>query len=416
MDIFEILALIVALSAVFRYLNDRWLHLPPTVALMLMSLSVAGALLVFTQLTGAGQPVESHLRTWVEQLQFSRTLLQSLLGFLLFAGALKLDLEGFSIRWPVAFLATVGTLVSALIVGSTSFALLRVVGVPMSFPYCMLFGALISPTDPISVSHVFRRVGASRDLETTIAGESLFNDGVGVVLFTVVLETIGAGESGGLPGPAEVLTLFAREVIGGLAIGVALGWLAFLMLRRIDSYQTEVLVTLAVVMGGYSLCQPIGASGPLSTVAAGILIGSRVRKEAMSERTRIHLDTFWELVDEFLNAFLFVAIGLEMLVIPFDVNRITAGAVLIPVVLVARLMTAGLPLGGMRQRYGLPRHTWLLLTWGGLKGLISVAMALSIPPSRERALIVTVTYVIVVFSVIVQGVTLHRLVRRTYDG
>jgi CPA1 family monovalent cation:H+ antiporter len=276
-----------------------------------------------------------------------------------------------------------------------------------------LFGALISPTDPIAVLHIFKQyAGKHRSLEATIAGESLLNDGIGVVLVTLFLGiTAMSGQAnGGLA--AEVAVLFAREALGGLALGLLLGLAAYLLLRRMDAYTVEILVTLAVVMGGYALAQALEVSGPLAMIAAGILIGNQGRALAMSEQTRRHLDTFWELTDEFLNAFLFVMLGLEGLELGLRRDLLLASLLLVPLVLLTRFVTAGVPIALLRRRYGFPAGTALIVTWGGLRGGISVALALSLPDTPYRAAIISATYVIVVFAIVVQGLTIGRVLRR----
>jgi CPA1 family monovalent cation:H+ antiporter len=287
-------------------------------------------------------------------------------------------------------------------------------GLGLPLIYCLLFGALISLTDQIAVLHIFSRLGgAHRSLGATIAGESLFNDGIGVVLVTVLLGMTTIGQGAGGPLVAKVTLLFAREAVGGLALGLALGFAAFLILRRMDAHTVEIMVTLAVVMGGYALAQALRVSGPLAMVSAGILIGNQGRSLAMSEHTRQHLDTFWDLTDEFFNAFLFVMLGLEGLELSQRADLLLAGLLLIPAVLLSRFLTAGIPIALLRRRYGFPAGTSFIVTWGGLRGAISVALALSLPDTPYRTAIVGATYVIVIFSVVVQGLTIGSVLRRT---
>jgi CPA1 family monovalent cation:H+ antiporter len=277
--------------------------------------------------------------------------------------------------------------------------------------YCLLFGALISPTDPIAVLNLFKVRRVPWSLEATMAGESLFNDGVAVVMFSVLLEVVRMGSSGEAVSAGHVLVLFARQSAGGILLGLALGFVVFQLLKRIDSYPLEISITIAAVMGGYALAEALDTSGPLSMVAAGILVGNQGKSFAMSETTRRNLEVFWEVVDELLNAVLFVMIGLEALLISLKPGPLVAGLVLIPIVLLSRLLTAGLPIRLLRGRFRLPRGSALFVTWCGLRGGISIALALSLPPGPERSVIVLITYVIVVFAIIVQGLSAGRLLR-----
>ena len=272
-----------------------------------------------------------------------------------------------------------------------------------------MFGALIAPTDPISVTGLLRKVGAPANLETVISGESLFNDGVGIVVFTVMAAMAAQHHA---PGGGVILELLLRKAVGGMAYGLALGYVTYWLLKAIDSYQEEVLLTLAAVLGGYSLAHVVHVSGPLAMVAAGILIGNLGRRKAMSDVTREHVDQFWELLDAMLNAVLFVLIGFEALLLPFSSTLLAAGVVAICVTLGARLITAGVPVALLGRRTGLPDGAWQVLTWGGLRGGISVALALSLPAGAERDVLVTMTYIVVVFSVLAQGLIVEKLVRR----
>jgi CPA1 family monovalent cation:H+ antiporter len=411
MSLFAVVAVIVVLSALFSYVNARRIHLPATISLMLMSLVMALGLILLSRLSPWGGPIERQARRWVQQVHFSRVLLHGMLGFLLFAGALRVDMEGLFVnRWPIGALATAGVLSSTAIVGLLTRILLGLLGISLPLSYCLLFGALISPTDPISVLHIFRGSGVPQNVEATIAGEALFNDGVGVVIFGVLLSVVESRHAGGRGLGLEFAVTFARDAGGGVALGLAVGYLAFLLLRGVDSYPVEILITLAAVMGGYALADALAVSGPLAMVVAGILIGSRGRALAMSQKTRENLDLFWEVIDEFLNAVLFVFIGLEAMVLTLRLDIFLAGAALVPVVLAARLAGAGLLTGVLSRHHRFPRGTWFLVTWAGLRGGISVAMALSLATGRERTVIVSITYIIVVFTILVQGLTMPRVV------
>jgi CPA1 family monovalent cation:H+ antiporter len=329
-----------------------------------------------------------------------------MLGFLLFAGALhvKLD-ELLDLKWVIGTLAVIGTILSSLLIGGLSYVVFALVGLPLPFLYCLLFGALISPTDPIAVMGVLRQARLPKALEMKIVGESLFNDGVGVVIFLVVLnlvpkETVHV---------TDVLVLFAEEALGGAVLGLALGYIAYRMLRSVDNYQVEILITLALVMGSFGLADLLHTSGPIAVVVAGLLIGNHGRQWAMSETTREHLDNFWELLDELLNAVLFVLIGLEVLVLSFQQPYLIAGLVAIPLVLAARWITVVLQVKGFSFVREFNEKTIRILTWGGLRGGISVALALSLPPGSSRDALVTITYAVVVFSILVQGLTINRV-------
>jgi CPA1 family monovalent cation:H+ antiporter len=413
-DPFSILAVIVTLAALFSYLNHQRLHLPPNSALMILALTLAVVVMLAARFAPGGEVVDRTVRGWLSSLAFSRTVLRGLLGFLLFAGSLRINLENLIKQWlPIAMLALLGTTASAFIVGGLAWLALKLLVIPLSFLYCLVFGALISPTDPVAVLHMLRGSGTPESLDATIAGESLFNDGISVVLVTLVLGLLALrGQGGGVPA-GQVLLLFVREALGGGALGLALGYLAVQMMRRIDNYTVEILITLALVMGGYSLAELLGTSGPLAMVVAGILMGNLGRAVAMSEQTRRNLDAFWELVDEFLNTVLFVLIGLEALLLNLRLGYLLAGALLIPAVLGARFLSAGLPISVLPGRYGYPKGTSAVVTWTGLRGGISVALALSLPVGSQRELIVVMTYVVVAFSIIVQGLTIRPLLRAT---
>lgn len=376
---------------------------------MLTALVLSFGLLVAGELGLAG--VESVAEQFVARIDFSQTLMHGMLSFLLFAGALHVNLDELAEqRWPVGILATVGTFASTFIVGGLFWGLCQVLGIEIGFIYCLLFGALISPTDPIAVLGILKSARAPKSLETKITGESLFNDGIGVVLFVVLLQIVIGGEGEFSFTSAGLLLL--EEAVGGVVFGLLLGGIGYWMLCRVDNYSVEVLITLAIVMGGYTLALAVHTSGPIAMVVAGLLIGNHGRRLAMSEKTREHLDTFWELVDEILNAVLFVLIGLELLVLSFTGTVFVAGLIAIPLVLFARFVCVGAPVALMRSVRDFSPGAIRVMVWGGLRGGISVALALSIPPGPERDVILPVTYSIVVFSILVQGLTVGKLVQR----
>jgi CPA1 family monovalent cation:H+ antiporter len=423
MTAFELLALLITLSAVFGWVNHKVLRLPATIGIMVLSLVFS---LLLVGLGKAGVADFGFLIAALEKVDFDDALLKGMLGALLFAGALHIKIDDLrQNKWVISLLASVGVLLSTILVGGGAWLLFRMLGLEVPLVYSLLFGALISPTDPIAVGAILRKAGVPKSLLVKITGESLFNDGVGVVLFLLVLEVAmgggghgsvapaahGAGGLGGM-GVSEVLNLLAIEVGGGFLFGGILGWTVYRMLRSVDAYQVEILLTLALVTGGYALAHALHVSGPLAMVVAGLLIGNRGRALAMSETTVQHLDSFWELTDEFLNSVLFVMIGIEVLIIDFAPGFLLAGLFAIPLVLLARFVSVGLPVQALRRVREFSPHAIKILTWSGLRGGISVALALSLPPGGPRDLLVTATYVVVTFSIVIQGLTVGGVARR----
>jgi len=407
MSILNTIAVLITLAALFSYVNYRYIHLPTTVGLMVISLVMSLGLIAVGELGGHGLAEQAY--GFLRGINFHATLMNGMLSFLLFAGALHVDLHALAQqKWTVGILATVGVLISTFIVGGLTWVVLTMLGHGVPFIYCLVFGALISPTDPIAVLGILKTAGVSQSLEVKITGESLFNDGVGVVVFLVLL---GIAAGGHEVTAGEVGVLFAQEALGGLVFGLAIGALAYYLLKSVDNYQVEIMLTLALVMGGYALATALHLSGPIAVVVAGLLIGNKGRMFAMSKNTLEHLDTFWELVDEILNAVLFVLIGLEVLVLHFAIEYLLAALVIIPVVLLARFASVGLPVTVMRRFWTFSPNAVQIMTWGGLRGGISVALALSLPFGHERDVIVAITYAVVVFSIIVQGLTIGRFVR-----
>ncbi len=444
MDMFQVIALLLTLAALFSYINYRFIKLPTTIGLMLISLVISLSLIGISHLGGheettpaaapgvgstnavaeaegarEGQGTAGHTgalglrertREILQRLDFSKTLMQGMLSFLLFAGALHINLEHlFPQKWIVATLASFGVVISTVIVGGLMFLCLQWLGLGLSLPYCLIFGALISPTDPIAVLALLKQANAPKALDTQIAGESLFNDGVGVVVFLVMYELLGGGDHLEW---MHVGHLLLQEAVGGVVLGLGMGWITYQLLKSIDNYQVEVLLTLALVTGGYALASAMHTSGPLAIVAAGLLIGNQGRYLAMSEKTRDNLDTFWELIDESLNAVLFVLIGLEILVLSLSGRYLLAGVMAIPIVLVARFISVSIPVALFRRTSKFSPHVVKILTWGGLRGGISVALALSLPLGPERDLLLAITYAVVVFSILVQGLTIPALLRK----
>ena len=407
MQLFHIIAVLISLAAVFSWFNYRFLHMPTAIGLMTIALLMSLALIVLGQL--GYSRVEQDVEWMLSSIDFNATLLHGMLSFLLFAGALHINLEDLAKqRAVIAILATASVIGATFMIGFGTWYISGLLNLNIPIIYCLLFGALISPTDPIAVLGILKTAGASKSLETKIAGESLFNDGIAVVVFLVIAE-VAAGTT--MVTVETIFHIFIMEVVGGALFGLLLGGIAFWMLKKVDDYSVEILITLALTTGGYALAESLHLSAPIAIVVAGLLIGNHGRRLAMSQATREHLDTFWELTDEILNAVLFVLIGLELVILSLGVKYLLAGLLAIPLVLSARLISVALPIGIMRRFRSFSPGVVSILTWGGLRGGISVALALSLPAGDIRNTLVTVTYVVVVFSVLVQGLTLAPLVR-----
>ena len=403
----NIVAILLVLTAAFSYINQQYLKWPMTIGVMTIALALSLAIIGLDKL--GFQAPRGHEYALLTSIDFTEVLMQGMLSFLLFAGALHVDINQLRrVAWQVGALALVGTTLSTLIIGYGSWYLLGAVGIATPLVYCLLFGALISPTDPIAVLGVLKSAHVPQSVESMIAGESLVNDGVGVVLFALLLEVLDTGVA---PTLGAGFALFVQEAVGGVAFGVGVGYFVYRVLRTIDDAQVEVLITLATVVGGYALAHALHVSGPLAMVAIGLLIGNEGRAFAMSARTRDRLDMFWQMLDEILNGVLFVLIGLEFAVIEFPPGSSVAGVLVVALCLLARYLVVGLPTSAGRRWFGLPARSGLLLTWSGVRGGISVALALSIPPGPERNLILMLTYTVVVFSILVQGLTVGRLAR-----
>ena len=406
MEMLDLAALLLTLAAIFSYINFRFLKLPTTIGIMLIAMLISISLVVLGHCGFEG--IQNKATVVLEGIDFNKALMHGMLSFLLFSGALHVNLEDLDQhKWIISILATFGVVMSTFIVGSIAWIVFWLIGLKLPFIYCLLFGSLIAPTDPIAVIGILKKAGVPKSLETKFTGESLFNDGVAVVVFLVIMGIVTGGHD---VTAGHIMLLFVKEAIGGVLFGLAIGWLAYQMLKSVDNYQVEVLLTLALVMGGYAFARVIHVSGPIAMVVAGIFIGNRGRLFAMSENTREHLDSFWELMDEILNAVLFLLIGLEILVLTIKGNYLIAGLIMIPVVLLARFISVGIPVTFMRRIRDFSPHAVKILTWGGLRGGISVALALSIPNGPEREALLTVTYIIVIFSILVQGLTIERFV------
>jgi len=408
---FQIIAILVSITALFSYLNHRFFRLPPTIGVMLIALVVSLALI------GAGTlatSISDEAARLLHRIDFDDTLMQGMLCFLLFAGSLHINLNDLAEQKSViGTLAVAGVVISMFIFGTLIYYALGWLGQPLSYAWCLLFGALISPTDPVAVIGILKEAKVPHSLEIKIAGESLFNDGIGVVAFIVLHEIAISGQeaSGG-----HIGMLFLEEAVGGVVFGLVIGWIAYRLLKSVDNYRVEVMLTLALVMGGYTLASAIHTSGPIAIVVAGLFIGNHGRAFAMSETTRKNLDMFWELTDEILNALLFVLIGMEVLVLTFTLQLFVAGLIAIPAILFARWISVATPISIMRRWRKFTPGVVTVMTWGGLRGGISVALALSLPSGREREIVLAVTYIIVIFSILIQGLSIKSVVRRVVNS
>lgn len=407
MTFFDIVAILVTVAALFGFVNERFIGLPRAIGLMAMSLIFSLTLMILGKMGYFS--LAEYAQELLSKLDFYNTLMHGMLGFLLFAGALHVNFDDLLKEKTIIFLlATFGVLFSTFLVGGLAWAMLAALGMNLPLIYCFLFGALISPTDPIAVLGIMKKAGAKKNLETTVTGESLFNDGIGVVVFLALLAFVQGGDK---PGVNEIAHLFLVEAVGGIAYGALVGYITYFLLKRINRYQVEVLITLATVIGGYRSAELLHVSAPLAIVVAGLFVGNHGRHFGMSPLTRRHLDTFWELIDEILNAVLFVLIGLEYLILPHDMGLILAGALMIPVVLLGRFLSVGTVSSFLRMFHNIDRGTVRILTWAGLRGGISVALALSLPLGPERNNLIAITYTVMAFSILIQGLTVGPLIK-----
>jgi CPA1 family monovalent cation:H+ antiporter len=413
MSIFSIGAILVGLSALFGYVNYRVLRLPHTIGLVVIALAASLSIIGFDLVQPSvqiGQKITGVLR----QIDFNRTLMHGMLSFLLFAGALHADFSAFKTRrLTIGVMAVLGTLISTFVVGAVMWLLFGIFELEIPFIWALAFGALISPTDPVAVLGLFKTVEVPDTLQAKMAGESLFNDGVGVVVFTVVVAiALGGGEHGGDIGAADIVKLFFTEAVGGAILGLAAGYISYRAMYGIDEPSLEVLITLALVMVTYALALSLHMSGPIAMVVAGLFIGNRGVKYAMSEHTRDYVLTFWTLIDEILNSVLFLLIGLEVLVVAVSIDHFGVALLAIPVTLFARALAVTIPIAILSHWETFTKGAVPVLIWGGLRGGIAVALALSLPDNKYKAAILSITYGVVLFSIIVQGLTVKPLVKR----
>lgn len=442
---FQITAIIITLSALFGFLNVRFLKLPNTIGMMIIAIVFSSVLFLTRVLWPESSFAVDFARNLMEQVQFGELLLDVMLGFLLFAGAMHTNFDQLRVqRWPVLVFATLGILASTFLVGTLVWLTFGWIGLDLKYIHCLLFGALISPTDPIAVLGILKQAGVPKKLETKIVGESLFNDGVGVVIFLTIFSIATGGQHPGAHSAVEhskdnvahiandhetaephaddhadespsiygVAELFGKEVLGGILLGLGFGVATFWLLRTIDDYEIEVMITLACVFGGCAVAAWLHVSAPLAMVVAGLVVGNdTVRGTSMSQQTEMYVDKFWELVDILLNAILFVLIGFDLLLIQFDQTFLTAGLMAIVIVLFSRFFSLLLPVRFFAKKLDFVPHTTTIMTWGGLRGGISIALAMALP-SQCRELFLTVTYAVVVFSIVVQGLSVGPLARK----
>jgi CPA1 family monovalent cation:H+ antiporter len=412
MDLFNIITYLLVLSSIFGYINIRFLKMPATIGLMVLALAFSILMLLINYINPA---IFQTAETVIKQINFSEVVLNVMLSFLLFAGAMHTDSSLMrKERRSILLFSLFSILISAIIIASLLYGVILLTGYKFSFIYCLLFGVLISPTDPIAVLGILTKAHVPRRIEINIVGESLFNDGIGVVLFLIILQIINEGvDKVSLSG---VILLFIQQAIGGLLFGFVIGYITFILLKPIDHYETEVMITIAMVMGGYYLANKLHVSGPLAMVVAGLFTENRIRHYAMSSTTSLYVDKFWELIDVLMNAVLFVLIGLRLLVLDYKNIYLFIGIAAIPIVLFARYISIRLPLLLSNKWIRLDRRAQLLMTWGGLRGGLAIAMALSITNEPHKDMIVFITYIVVLFSILVQGLTVGRFARRLYSS
>lgn len=414
LSLFEIAALLLVLSGLFGWFNHTVLKLPHTIGLLVMALVASIALLALENAFPV-LGITDTLQDAIGQIDFYSTVMEGMLAFLLFAGALHVDFSFLrSQAWAIGLMASLGVIMSTFIVGTGLYILSGLFGMQVPFIWALVFGALISPTDPVAVLSLLKSINVPAALEAKIAGESLFNDGVGVVVFVILL-TIATSSGGDGVTVFEIASLFVVEALGGALLGAVTGWIAYRLMSTMDEHMLEILLSLGIVAGTYALALRFHLSGPIAVVIAGLLIGNRGAAVAMSEHTRSSMFSFWELVDEILNSVLFLLIGLEVLVISLDPSFAWLAIATIPLVVFSRFISVSIPILVLSLRQTFTAGAIPVLTWGGLRGGISVALALSLPAIPEKPLLLACTYAVVLFSIIIQGLTVKSVVNRTVD-
>ena len=407
-------AVIIGLAALFGYINHRWLGLPHAIGIILIALLASlGAIAIDAIFPSLG--LQESARAVLDNIDFHDLLMKGMLSFLLFAGALHVNLDDLlSRKWAIGTMATVGVVMTTFMIGFAVWGISSALGLNIPMIYCLVFGALIAPTDPVAVLGILKTVKVPESLEAKIAGESLFNDGVGVVVFIIMvaIATGGGGHGGESVGALDIIRLFAQEALGGAAFGLAMGYIAYLAMKSIDEHNLEVLITLALVMLTYGIAAALHLSGPIAVVIAGLLIGNKGTRLAMSDKTRDHVQKFWTLLDEIMNSALFLLIGFEVFALSISGNVVVLMIIAIPLTLAARFISVATPITLLSLKRDFTKGAIPVLTWGGLRGGISVALALSLPESPIKDIILAVTYGVVIFSIVVQGLTVKWVVGR----
>jgi CPA1 family monovalent cation:H+ antiporter len=413
LSLLHVATVIITLAALFGYINHRWLGLPHAIGIVVIALLASLGAIALDAIFPA-LALQETVRGILADLDFHDVLMNGMLSFLLFAGALHVNLgDLLSRKWAIGSMATVGVLMSTFMVGFAVYGVSSLLGIDIPVMYCLVFGALIAPTDPVAVLGILKTVKVPESLEAKIAGESLFNDGVGVVVFIIMAAiATGGGGHGGEMGALEIIRLFAQEALGGAALGLTTGYIAYRAMKSIDEHNLEVLITLALVMVTYGIAAALHLSGPIAVVIAGLLIGNRGTRLAMSEKTRDHVHKFWSLVDEIMNSALFLLIGFEVFALSISGNVVILMVIAIPLVLAARFISVATPLTLLSLNREFTKGAIPVLTWGGLRGGISVALALSLPESAIKDTILAVTYGVVIFSIVVQGLTVKAVVKK----
>jgi len=408
MELYYSFSVLIVLSAIFSYINERFLKLPSTIGIMVIALLVSLGLILTDKIF---PHTFQEFSTFISSVDFTEVLMGAMLNFLLFAGAIHIRLSDLKEqKAPVMIFSTVSVIISTFAVGFMLFYILQWLNMGIPLIQCLLFGALISPTDPIAVLGILKQAGVPKSLETKVAGESLFNDGIAVVVFIIMLK-LAQGEDVDLSF-SSILGLLAKEALGGVALGLLLGYIASKTIGKIDNYKLEVLITLAVVMGGHLVASAMHMSGPLAMVAAGLVVGNYGRQFSLSEVSKDYLDKFWELIDEILNAILFLIIGFELIIITNIGDYWLIGIICITMVLFARLISIWLPVKMIPMKTKFNKATITILVWGGLRGGVSVALALSIDNHLNKDLLLSITYYVVLFSILVQGLTIGKLTNK----
>lgn len=406
MTLFQLSGVLLTVVALLGFLNYKIFKLPDTLGITLLALLTSVAVII----VGKFFPeVSSHLTVVMMSINFQEVVFHGMLGLLLFAGSLHVNVNHLKEKfWPIMLLATVAVVLSTFVIGFGIQFFLGLLGVSVPLLYCLLFGAAISPTDPIAVMAVLSQVGVEKGMETQIAGESLFNDASGVVVYVALAEMISLSLTGNGPtlDASALVSLLVSEVFGAAVLGFVIGASATRLLYKIDSYPVEILITLAMAVGGYALAEAVHASAPLTVVIMGLYIGNKALETAMSDKTREHLTSFWNLLDELLNLLLFGLIGLKVVTIDISVTALSAGAGAILICLFGRWVSVALPIGVLRVFTVVEPHSIKMLTWGGLRGAISIALVLSMPNFGQKDVFVVMSYSVVLFSLLVQALTL----------